>query len=365
MARVIGDSTIAAEAAVLGTNKATRTGEDRAAAVEGVSDLGVGVYGHSLHGRGVEAWGGGDYGLRAHGVKTGVKVTSDTYRAIEAVTTSKAEGVLANSNGGAGVAGMSFPDNGPGGSGSSGHGVTGDSVKNSAAAAGVFGKSGAADNHTPPPFGAGVWGASNDGTGVWATSNNSEALHAETRAHQQSALAVYQLDPTSDSAALFVVHKGDNKTAAFFQGNVIVTGDITLANADCAEDFDIAGGSSTEPGTVMVLEDESKLRESFLPYDKRVAGVISGAGDYKPALILDKQQSRTDRKPIALVGKTFCKVDAQFGAIEVGDLLTTSPTAGHAMRTDDPLQAFGAVIGKALRPLRSGQGLIPILIALQ
>ena len=68
---------------------------------------------------------------------------------------------------------------------------------------------------------------------------------------------------------------------------------------------------------------------------------------------------------MALMGKVFCKVDAQFGAVEVGDLLTTSPTAGHAMKTSDPFKAFGAVIGKALRPLLEGQGLIPILIALQ
>jgi hypothetical protein len=65
------------------------------------------------------------------------------------------------------------------------------------------------------------------------------------------------------------------------------------------------------------------------------------------------------------MGKVFCKVDAQYGAIDIGDLLTTSPTPGHAMKTSDPLKAFGAVIGKALRPWSSGQGLIPILIALQ
>ena len=65
------------------------------------------------------------------------------------------------------------------------------------------------------------------------------------------------------------------------------------------------------------------------------------------------------------MGKVFCKVDAQFGAIEVGDLLTTSPTPGHAMKANDPLKAFGSVIGKALRTLKEGQGLIPILIALQ
>ena len=69
--------------------------------------------------------------------------------------------------------------------------------------------------------------------------------------------------------------------------------------------------------------------------------------------------------PIALMGKVYCKVDASYGAIEVGDLLTTSPTPGHAMKADDPLKAFGAVIGKALQPLELGQGLIPILIALQ
>jgi hypothetical protein len=65
------------------------------------------------------------------------------------------------------------------------------------------------------------------------------------------------------------------------------------------------------------------------------------------------------------MGKVYCQVDAQFGAIRVGDLLTTSPTPGCAMKVTDPLQAFGAVLGKALRTLPNGQGLIPILIALQ
>jgi hypothetical protein len=38
---------------------------------------------------------------------------------------------------------------------------------------------------------------------------------------------------------------------------------------------------------------------------------------------------------------------------------------GFAMKANDPSKAFGAVIGKALRPLREGQGMIPILVALQ
>jgi len=65
------------------------------------------------------------------------------------------------------------------------------------------------------------------------------------------------------------------------------------------------------------------------------------------------------------MGKVFCKVDAQTSPVEVGDLLTTSATPGHAMKAEDPTKAFGSVIGKALRPFKEGAGLIPILIALQ
>ncbi len=148
-------------------------------------------------------------------------------------------------------------------------------------------------------------------------------------------------------------------------GNISTNGDIRLTNADCAEEFDICETEQIEPGTVMVLGEEGKLEQSQKAYDKRVAGVVSGAGGYKPGIVLDKQKSGNTRKPIALLGKVFCKMDAKYGAIEVGDLLTTSPTPGHAMKADDPLRAFGTVIGKALRALPEGQELIPILIALQ
>jgi hypothetical protein len=115
----------------------------------------------------------------------------------------------------------------------------------------------------------------------------------------------------------------------------------------------------------MVLGDEGVLHTSRQAYDKRVAGIVSCAGAYQPALILDRQADSANRLPIALFGKVFCKVDATFGAVEIGDLLTTSPTPGHAMKVGDPAQALGAIVGKALRPLADGQGLIPVLVALQ
>jgi hypothetical protein len=138
-----------------------------------------------------------------------------------------------------------------------------------------------------------------------------------------------------------------------------------LNNADCAEDFEMSDSCEAEPGTVMVTAQEDKVQQSATPYDKRVVGVISGAGDHKPGLVLDRKYSQDNRKPVALMGKVYCKVDAESSSIEVGDLLTTSSIPGHAMKAADPLRAFGAVIGKALRPLKDGREIIPILIALQ
>ena len=142
-------------------------------------------------------------------------------------------------------------------------------------------------------------------------------------------------------------------------------GDIILQNADCAEDFDLAESEPPEPGSVMVLDDEGELRQSEHPYDKKVAGVVSGAGDYRPGIVLGRNQASKSRVALAMLGKVFCKVDATHGPIGVGDLLTTSSVVGHAMRAGDPERSFGTVIGKALCPWRDGLGLIPILVALQ
>jgi hypothetical protein len=65
------------------------------------------------------------------------------------------------------------------------------------------------------------------------------------------------------------------------------------------------------------------------------------------------------------MGKVFCQVDAGYGPVAAGDLLTTSPTPGHAMKARDRERAFGSVLGKALRPLSTGRGLVPILVTLQ
>ena len=120
-----------------------------------------------------------------------------------------------------------------------------------------------------------------------------------------------------------------------------------------------------EPGDVMVIGDDGRLLLSSSAYDRRVAGIISGAGDLRPGIVLDQRATDRLRQPVALVGKVYCKVDTTNGPIRVGDLLTSSNTPGHAMRADDPMRAFGAVIGKALGNLETGQGMVPVLVSLQ
>ena len=225
--------------------------------------------------------------------------------------------------------------------------------------------------------GIAVEGFSTGGIGVFGHSHGNDGVQGVTDRPGVSGVAGIHQGPGN---GVF----GIGSPGGRFEGGVIVVGDVevtgninchekstitcfdvSLTGADCAEQFDTSDMEEAEPGTVMVINDDSALRACDQAYDKRVAGVISGAGDYKPGIVLDKQQSRRNRKPVALLGKVFCKVDAQYGAIEIGDLLTTSTTCGHAMKADDPFKAFGSVIGKALRPLQVGQGLIPILIALQ
>ena len=142
-------------------------------------------------------------------------------------------------------------------------------------------------------------------------------------------------------------------------------GDITLRNADCAEDFDVDGAENVEPGTVLVIDADGRLHPSDSAYDRRVAGVVSGAGSVRPGIVLDRRPGGAGRLPVALVGKVYCKVEATSAPVDVGDLLTSSTVRGHAMKARDPRRAFGAVIGKALAPLAAGTGLVPILVALQ
>jgi hypothetical protein len=107
-----------------------------------------------------------------------------------------------------------------------------------------------------------------------------------------------------------------------------------------------------EPGDVLVLDPlgSGNLQRGELAADPAVAGVASDVGRDGQALVV-------------FSGLTICKVDAGYGEIRVGDILTVSPTSGHAMRSSD-LQP-GTIVGKAAESLDSGTGTIRVLITLR
>jgi hypothetical protein len=277
--------------------------------------------------------------------------------------TAPGTGVFGESSGGwMGVYGHSTSENG--GAGVMGEAVGVGTYGKSSTAHGVMGESASTTG------GAGIWGKA-VGPGAVGLSETWHGTYGETKSTTGGAAirgehkaGGFGVSGESLEANGVGVHGKGARLAAFFEGDVEVTGDIRLLNADCAEDFDV-DTEDIEPGSVLVIADEDRLRCSTQSYDRRVAGVVSGAGSYRPGLVLDNQGPSARRRPLAMVGKVFCKVDADHGPIEVGDLLTTSDTPGHAMAARDGARMMGAVIGKALRPLPQGQGLIPILVGLQ
>jgi hypothetical protein len=180
--------------------------------------------------------------------------------------------------------------------------------------------------------------------------------------------SIYKHTPTGD---LRFYQSGDQFIIKNSTGRVQVKVLEILGGADLSEQFDVKGISeSIQPSPGMVVSiDRNKpgnLVISDKVYDKRVAGIISGAGGVNPGMLMGQPGSAANgASPVALSGRVYCWADASSGPIEPGDLLTTSATPGHAMKVTDYMKAQGAVIGKAMSGLDSGKGLVLVLVTLQ
>jgi hypothetical protein len=323
-------------------------GEGLELGVHGTSSGGRGVLGESTSDAdGVTGLSRSGTGVFGEGPGGGVHGKSGSGSAVYGENTADGDGVTGASESGTGAAGVSKTGRGVYGQSESNDGVAGFSTSGS----GVFGESQSNGVHgrTDGP-GRGVWGENTaNGDGVSGVSRLGTGVSGVS---------------TSGTG---VFGRSSTGPAGHFQGHVEVTGEIRLIGADCAEQFSTPRGVAA--GTVMVIDDTGDLAVSRQAYDKRVAGVIAGAGSHQPGLVLDSEGEFTQgltRRAISLIGKTYCQVDTTGHAISVGDLLTTADVPGCAMRATDRDRAFGAVIGKALAPLAAGRrGLIPILVALQ
>lgn len=137
--------------------------------------------------------------------------------------------------------------------------------------------------------------------------------------------------------------------------------------SDWAEPGEISNGKVLSPGSVVCLDpaNPGKFMQSRTAYDKKVAGIISGAGGVKPGMILSQEGKFDKGQPIALAGKVYVHATARNGKIEPGDLLTTSDLPGHAMKATSHTKSFGTVIGKAMTCLEKGEGMVLVLVQLQ
>ena len=139
--------------------------------------------------------------------------------------------------------------------------------------------------------------------------------------------------------------------------------------SDLSENFDVNAEKDELQSGMIVSIDPKNPGELVLAreaYDAKVAGVISGAGGVKPGMLMSQKGSVADGKhPVALTGRVYCHVDASHGAIEPGDMITTSTTPGHGMKATSRDRAFGSIVGKAMTGLAEGKGLVLVLVNLQ
>jgi hypothetical protein len=160
---------------------------------------------------------------------------------------------------------------------------------------------------------------------------------------------------TATSEALRLSHSGATVKALTITGG-----------ADLAEPFQMSEQEIPE-GSVVVIDEENPghLKQSTRAYETRVAGIVSGANGVKAGIALHQEGVLEGGQNVALTGRVYVKADASLGAIQPGDLLTTSPTPGHCMKVTDPTKAQGAILGKAMTPLPRGKGLVLVLVSLQ
>lgn len=256
-------------------------------------------------------------------------------------------GTLGQSKDGIGVFGLS----------STSIGVQGDSVIGSgvrgltSTGIGVEGASGT---------GAGVKGVSEKNVGVIGFGNVGAGLQgisiAGTALELQGFLGDNLISAQDVSAAetqqaRFVVSRA--------QGNVWAKGAFQSAQHGWVERLP-GSRQGLEAGVVLAIQADGRVGSSQVAYDSAVVGVYAPEAGF-----VSGDSEGQDELNVGVGGVMLVKVSAANGPISPGDLLTTAGTPGFAMRCEDRIKCFGALLGKALQPLDAGEGLIKVLLALQ
>jgi hypothetical protein len=228
----------------------------------------------------------------------------------------------------------------------------------------------------------GVYGASDMGTGVFGRSGSNYGGYFYSNGWR----ALYASSPAGQFAGYFV-----NRGASVNEPGIYVDGTIVATGSKAGYVVDVmlnAGSEPLESGDVVAVVgvDDPVLGE--IPVMRVVkasagnAGAVVGVVDQH--FVFDEVDGELVARPqggaarlasgsavqpgeylsvVTLGAFKAIKVDASLEAVQPGDLLTSSPNAGYAMRAGEPLP--GTIIGKALESLESGQGAIAVYVTLQ
>jgi hypothetical protein len=215
---------------------------------------------------------------------------------------------------------------------------------------GVYGETASTYNNAYGVYGSVNSGANGTTYGVYGdsqtTSGNTYGVYGDAKTMLGTAYGVYG-KATSDL--------GTTTWAGYFEGKLKTT-DTSGTNHvyDVAELIPCA--KNVEAGDVVTV-NPNKYREAIKAakaYDHSMVGIISADPQFS---IGDKEKANKEKPGknfqfIALAGQVPVKVDASYGPIKPGDLLTSSPDPGYAMKATEA----GSTVGVALESFDGSKG---------
>lgn len=227
----------------------------------------------------------------------------------------------------------------------------------------------------------GIYGASSNGVGVYGSTNNNYAGYFYSSNYR----GLYARSTSGYYAGYFTNQGGSTQPGMYVNGTLTVTGSKTGYVVDvCLNE----GPEPLEVGDVVAVVGVGDPVVGEIPVMRVVKATAENAsavvGVVDQRFVVDEESGESIARPdtavpqldadngiqpgeyvsvVTLGAFKLIKVDAGFGAIQPGDLLTPSPNAGYAMRAGEPIP--GTIIGKALDGLETGQGVIAVYVTMQ
>jgi hypothetical protein len=147
-----------------------------------------------------------------------------------------------------------------------------------------------------------VGGCATTGDGILGRSPNRAVIGVQGGGSCAGTYAVGGCATTGDG----VVGRSSDGFAGRFEGRVLARVLEITGGSDIAEPFNVAHSEVITPGMLVSIDPErpGQLRVSSKPYDRTVAGVVSGANGVTPGITLKSPETPGDGLlPVALTGR--------------------------------------------------------------